>query len=332
MKIAVWSDLHLNEWRYGSSLTESGYNTRLSAQVKSAYNMLNYCHHRGIKHIAFCGDFFHTHSNVSTQALQAANSILTTIRYHDFEALFLVGNHDMSDKRGKIHSLDLFRNYGEVAIGELHMDFSGMPVHAHAYTEDEDTLKRFLDSTEDGSLVFMHQGVSGVEMGSGWVINEILKPEMVPDRVNMAFTGHYHQHKEVSENLTVVGSFTAQTWADVNEEKGFLIYDTESKEVEHIALHVHPRFIEIEYGDEVKDGWLSHDFLRVKCDNWDQVEDFKKRRKAAKLEFQVKEEQAQTGFHANSFDLEPIINHFNKGLTEEQVAIGKRLRETRETS
>jgi DNA repair exonuclease SbcCD nuclease subunit len=77
------------------------------------------------------------------------------------------------------------------------------------------------------NLYFLHQGVAGTEMGSGYIVNEIFEESMLPSHCTAAFSGHYHTFRKHSPRLYTVGSLTHQNWNDVNESKGFLIHDTD---------------------------------------------------------------------------------------------------------
>jgi hypothetical protein len=89
----------------------------------------------------------------------------------------------------------------------------------------------------------MHQGMVDVPMASGFVVNEIMNYEMIPDHVRHVFTGHYHPLKYVGAKATNVGSVMQHTWADMGDDRGFVVFDTETLEIGHHAAQLHtPEF------------------------------------------------------------------------------------------
>jgi DNA repair exonuclease SbcCD nuclease subunit len=130
----------------------------------------------------------------------------------------LVGNHDMYSKNGTQHALHCISPYATIVSHPMHVEIlDSVPISLAPYTESEEVLKQFLKGTAKDSFVFMHQGVANVPMGSGFVVNEILKPDMIPDHISLAFTGHYHAHRQVG-NLVVVGAPMQQSYADEGED------------------------------------------------------------------------------------------------------------------
>jgi len=211
-KRLVFSDLHLNQWAYGSTITSEGFNSRLWAQAMACQEMIEDAEREGVRYAYFCGDLFHLHGSVPTQALVMASRLFNGLRSRGIQIRAIPGNHDMQDKQGKIHGLE-FLPEGE-RLGYW-PDDDGLFVQALPYTTDEEVLKRFLGELDfgeaGGGMILLHQGVAGVPLSSGWVLDEKLTPKMIPENV-MAFVGHYHFFRQVSSNLTVVGNLTPLTW------------------------------------------------------------------------------------------------------------------------
>jgi len=251
----VFSDLHLNAWTYGASYDSFGRNSRLENQISALEKMALYAHERDIKYLLFCGDFFHTHGMVKTEVLQGAHIVLEKIkRVWGIEIVWIVGNHDQADKYGYIHSLDILNHYGYYADID-YLELPGLPlIHGLSYTEDETDLKTFLEHLKPDSIVLMHQGVSGVEIGSkGFTLNEMLTPDMIPDHILHAFVGHYHDHRMINDKLTIPGAMMQHTWSDAGEERGFLVVTIEGKKIhiEHIDSGDN-KFVKLTYKEAMK--------------------------------------------------------------------------------
>jgi DNA repair exonuclease SbcCD nuclease subunit len=359
LRILLFSDLHLHTWKYGSKVTPEGYNSRALYQFAVLNQIGNYAFDRGIQHVFFLGDLFHTHSQIPTQALSLAHNAFWWFKHKfNLETHFLVGNHDMVDKEGKIHSIGWLREYGTVIESQTTFHISGpvtmekhglfrdvkLTIHALPYTEDQETLNKFLADTPPGAIILMHQGIMGVPMGSGFVINEILSPELIPEQCKHAFTGHYHAHRKVNDKLTVVGSPTQLTWADVGDARGWVVYDTDTNTVEHVESSApHFRVLDMEGGNYLPGGLPGHvtvesDFIRVV--NWkgdrDELRSQLQSAGAAAVEFELDQilKPGHEEFKKASFSIEPILAEYDKlEMTDRRKTIGQLIRDQKyETS
>ncbi len=273
MKLLIFSDIHLHLWNYGSTLVD-GMNSRLLAQAKVLDDIAQYTADSPVDHIVFCGDLFHQHGKIDAAVLKVAYEGITKIMESSGVHMdMLVGNHDTGMKDMSVHSMHWLDSIPKVRVIDrpIHnvgqdQQFSFLP-----YTEDEAVLKKFL--AEANELCFMHQGMVDVPMASGFVINEILNQDMIPDHVQHVFTGHYHPFTQVSDKATVVGSVMQHNWADQNDPRGWLIVDTDTLSMEQVHSHA-PEFQALNMGgadilgnsDEGSGWWaarLNNNFIRV---------------------------------------------------------------------
>lgn len=239
MKRLIFSDLHLSNWSYGSTVNEHGYNSRLWAQKEALDEIVQYTEEHSIRYAYFAGDLFHKHSVIPTQAAIVASNFFRALRDQGVKIRGIAGNHDFDNRSGSINAVTPFLTPEEMK-GTWNDD--GLIVNALPYTEDEEILKRFLGNAPLKSMLLLHQGVAGVPLSSGYVLDEKLTPELIPDTC-VAFSGHYHYHKRVSPRLTVIGNLTALNWSDIDQPKGFVVYDDETKEIEQVLQRSAPAFI-----------------------------------------------------------------------------------------
>lgn len=250
----IFSDVHLHPWRYGATTLENGYNSRLWAQGGALDLVFETCLEEEIEYAYFCGDMFHTPGNIPTQALATAQEFFRKMKEQGIKLRMLVGNHDMGNRAGNIHALGHYA----VKPGEFKTWQDGsLLVHGLGYTTDEDQLRKFLEyGAEYGGMLLMHQGVAGVPLASGYILDEKLTGDLIPENC-VAFTGHYHNHTKVNPRLTVVGNLTALNWNDIDQRKGFIVYDDETGELETISSGA-PEFVS--YDSE--DGPVEGNFVR----------------------------------------------------------------------
>lgn len=240
MKRLIWSDMHLHPFAYGATVTEGEFNSRLYAQYLAAEEMIEDAQNQGVEYAYCCGDVFHQHGMVSSQALMLATRIFDALRAVGIKVRAVPGNHDQSNRSGSIHSLSWL---AQDEISGSWVD-GGLQVRGLPYTASEDVLRRFLEDAELGlgGMVLLHQGVAGVPLASGHMLDERLSPEMIPGNV-VAFTGHYHFFKRVDAHLTVVGNLTPINWGDIDQPKGWVIWDDETGVLEHRLQTKAPAFI-----------------------------------------------------------------------------------------
>ena len=272
-RFVVMSDLHLHAWSYGSSIV-NGRNSRLLDQVNLLAAVQTYLDENDIHTLIFTGDYFHTHSTLRSEVLWAAHTFLSWLKEAKINITFLIGNHDYADKEGDLHSLDFFKEFGTVVEKP---GFYGDLFWAMSYTEDENKLKAFLDKTPKDSIVLLHQGLSQIPVTSkGFTINEILRPEMIPNYAAGAFVGHYHSRFKVKDrNIWSPGSPMQLTWTDTGEARGILdvFWTPGSIDVREVDLDS-PRFVELT-GKDISE--CENNFIRVRVSSSDDFSEIKEK-------------------------------------------------------
>lgn len=251
--------------------------------------MHKYANDNGITDIFFCGDLFHTHEIVRTEVLNAAyESFSKMFNDKSLHLYFLVGNHDMANKMGGVHSLPFFEGDNSMVIDEPInlVTGSGMSVSMCPYTEDKELLEKFFSTVQPGSMVFLHQGIGGVAVNSkGFTVKgEILDRDDTPRFAGHVFSGHYHSYKRVHHNLTIPGSMTQLTWNDKGESRGWLDVTVNDGDIFSIARidSGAPRFVEVTGPTYTED--VEGNFVRVLGDR-NLFDEIVKRDKAESVEF-----------------------------------------------
>lgn len=335
MKRIIYSDVHLNTWNYGSTVTSDGFNSRLYAQYEALMEMAEYAEQNDIRYVYFCGDLFHTPGKIPTQALQLAHIAFYEMQRKGLHLRFLVGNHDVANRAGTIHALGWLEQYGMVIDGtapqQWHED--GIEVFALGYTEDEELITRTLRTASSDSMVLLHQGVDGHALGSGYVMNDILTPAMIRPKIRHCFAGHYHRTDYVTKNLTIVGAMTPLTWSDMNEEHGFLIYDDEINKVTQCVSEIPPKFVSITV-DELVVGThdFTNSFVRVvgtPALNLEEIRNDMIECGALRVEFHMNEddEKKATARQAfKTFDISLGIENAEKEIKPARKMVGQQLR------
>jgi hypothetical protein len=112
-------------------------------------------------------------------------------------------------------------------------------------------------------ICFGHFEIAGFEMDRGNVCDVGLDKQML-SKYDIVLTGHFH-HKSTNGNITYVGTPYEMTWADYNDQKGFHIFDTETRELNFVK-NPFSMFQKILYDDSETDFefWKKVDFLVYK--------------------------------------------------------------------
>ena len=347
VRILIFSDLHLHNHVYGATLIE-GVNSRLLDGAAVLDQIAEYVYVNPVDEIVFCGDLFHTHGKLDATVLKVAFEGFDNIRLlhgKPYHITALVGNHDTADKTMQTHAMHWLDALGvNVVDGAWHngAKTSGLPADLSflAYTESVDEIQQFLnDAAAKGGnpVCFLHAGVDGVPMKSGFVPGSAFNTGMIPAGIQHVFSGHYHPHMRVTDKATVVGTPLQLNWADEGDTRGFLIYDTDTGVIEQIPIYA-PKFVTynmtnaLRLGRQVQDE-VEGNFVRVI--NYDPAfqEDIRREFSEAgarSVEFVVKVEAVERMQPLSSDDLQlsEIIKEYEeqKNVTPERSKVGEELR------
>jgi DNA repair exonuclease SbcCD nuclease subunit len=237
------------------------------------------------------------------------------MQHHDKpgHAYAIVGNHDTAVRSLNTHSMHWLESLRINVIDKpSHNGFNGLPrkLSFLPYTEDVDVIKQFFADAikkndgayagqAGGTVCFMHAGIDGVPMKSGFVPGSAFNTDMIPEGVQHVFSGHYHPHMKVTDKATVVGSPLQLNWADKGDHRGFIVYDTVTGEQEFHEIDA-PRFITLNMDgrgscDYSFNDNLKNHFIRVENYNYTYQEKIRAgimEAGARSVEFVVKYEQS----------------------------------------
>ena len=334
-KILIFSDVHLHNWTYGSKLLATGYNDRLIDQCYFFNHIIQYCSEHNIDWAICGGDVFHTHGKIATEVLNVAAGKFNELAQVTKKCTTLVGNHDM--KSNNINALNFLRytkrrdGTGWTVVNDFDTDWKfGFISYTDCEAEFKDNLKQ-VTKNPNIKYLFMHQGVKSVKVGSGFEIpNEFLSPDIIPEQIKFAFTGHYHRHQEVAENLIVIGSPMQYTWSDAGDKKGFIVLDTDTDTWEFIEYKESPKFIEMENGFDPIDA-VNNNFIKI-TNNFNNIEQQKInlfQKGARSVEFSPKvhgmDKERRTRLEA-PLSVQEALEIFEKNLENSYIESGEKIR------
>lgn len=273
MRILIYSDLHAHPFKDGRVL-ESGLNSRLVDCIDVLRQIHEFAYAENIDVVLFGGDLFHTRKSLDTAAF---NEVFTEISLQEQINPYVMvpGNHDQYDKLGEIHALEAFGKLRHVHVvnAPRWIDLGqNVFVYAIPYIH---SVSDFLESISDGiatkpkngfCIGLFHVGIDKTKIGQGRyayrIESDIAIGDLHPEEWDVVFVGHYHTPQSLSDNVHYIGAPLQHGWADEGEDRGFIVFDTDTGVVERISADA-PRFVTLEFGEEAEEDITEEDYLRI---------------------------------------------------------------------
>ena len=192
----------------------------------------------GITTVIDMGDTFDSRKGIDFSALYwAKENYYDKLNSLGCKVITVVGNHTAYYKNtNQINAVDLLlREYDnvkvisdpeEIKVGELNILF--LP---WINSENEEKSMKMIKNTKV-KVVMGHLELSGFSPYPGFVMEHGMEKNIF-NKFDKVFSGHYHTR---SNNGTVfyLGNPYQLYWNDVNDNRGFTIFDTETLEHTHI--------------------------------------------------------------------------------------------------
>ena len=232
MKVALVTDLH-----FGARND----NLKVAAHQKKFYDevFFPYLKEHNIKEIIDLGDTFDRRKYISFTSLKAAKAMFfDPLKENNIKTHMIVGNHDTVYKNtNELNSIYLllqeydniieYENPTEIQIDGL--DILLLPwINLGNQQETFDLMKR-----TKAQVVMSHLELKGFEFMRGHIMHDGMDHKIF-EKFDLVYSGHYH-HKSTEGNITYLGCPYEMTWQDYQDEKGFHIFDTETRELTRVV-------------------------------------------------------------------------------------------------
>lgn len=206
----------------------------------------------GITQVIDMGDTFDNRKSIDLWALKwAKQNYYDKLNELGIEVHTIVGNHTAYYKNtNSVNTVDLLmREYDNIQvypeICEVKIDNLNILFVPWINSENiEDSLKKIKSST--CKIVMGHLELNGFQPYKGHIMSDGMDSSIF-SRFKLVLSGHYHTQ---SNNGTVyyLGNPYQLYWNDVNDHRGFHIFDTESLELSFVQ-NPYEMFQIIEYKD-----------------------------------------------------------------------------------
>ena len=160
------------------------------------------------------------------------------LKENNIKTHMIVGNHDTVYKNtNELNSIYLllqeydniieYENPTEIQIDGL--DILLLPwINLGNQQETFDLMK-----LTKAQVVMSHLELKGFEFMRGHIMHDGMDHKIF-EKFDLVYSGHYH-HKSTEGNITYLGCPYEMTWQDYQDEKGFHIFDTETRELTRVV-------------------------------------------------------------------------------------------------
>ena len=246
MKIALVTDLH-----FGARND----NLKVAAHQKKFYDdiFFPYLKENKINCVIDLGDTFDRRKYISFTSLKAAKAMFfDQLAKNNIWTHMLVGNHDAVYKNtNELNSVYLlcqeydniieYHEPREVVIGDCPILM--LPwINLGNNQQTMDMIKN-----AKAQIVMSHLELKGFAMSKGHIQPEGMD-HTIFDKFDMVCSGHYH-HKSTDKNINYLGAPYEMTWQDYEDERGFHVFDTETRELTRV-VNPYKLFYKLWYDDQ----------------------------------------------------------------------------------
>jgi DNA repair exonuclease SbcCD nuclease subunit len=258
MRVAILGDTHFG--MRNDSLEFHNYYKKFYDEVFFPYLLSN-----NIQVVYQLGDLFDRRKFINFNTLHLArNYFFDKLKEHNIQFHTILGNHCIYYRNTlQVNSSELLlREYSNVHVynSPTKIEIGGLSIDIIPWicAENESEIINFMKESKS-EICFGHFEIDGFEMDRGNVCHGGVDKKIF-SRYDVVLTGHFH-HKSKKDNIFYVGTPGEMTWSDYDDERGFHIFDTETREM-HFVRNPFTMFNKLFYDDTKQDFdfWKKYDF------------------------------------------------------------------------
>jgi DNA repair exonuclease SbcCD nuclease subunit len=244
MKIAIINDTHFGA-RGDSQLFFDHF-------IKFFENVFfPYIKENNIDTVIHAGDLMDRRKYVNFNILnQVRTKFIDRLRDEGVELHCILGNHDVYYRNtNMINSIrELFNSDLKLYEEPTVVNFDGLDIALLPWVNKENHDKSIdFIKTAPAPILIGHLELQGYDVMRGVKYDGGMNPKLF-ERYEQVLTGHFHCRQEHG-NIYYMGTQYQITFADLNEQKGFHVFDTDKREIEFIP-NPYKMFHSVSYNDE----------------------------------------------------------------------------------
>jgi len=237
MKLLVFSDLHLHDWKQFGLDQKTGLSKRLIEQQSILNQIITLIQVRNVSGVIFPGDLFHNVGSVATEVLNTAYTFFRYLEKNNIPVYFVKGNHDLVNRK----SPKWFHYSGKIFDTDKKLE--GLRLVDFNEEVDYEKIKGY-------KIVAIHQTPINSKVGN-FEFKEGVNWKELAKNNGLVLFGHIHTRQHLSDNCIVVGSPMALNFGDVND-RGCYIIDYDTLKYDFVKLE-YPEFKTVKTIGEVKE-------------------------------------------------------------------------------
>ena len=249
------ADWHFSNYSSDPVVKSTGLSEKLNSLVTTINNMIQYGRENKIKRQVVGGDVLHNKSVVHTFAMSVLIDLFKN--NSDIEFILLNGNHDessrSSDSVSGLKALDFIPNVHVISEVEKTENILFVP-WKHVTKE--------LFQKEKSDYVVSHFGLSEGQLNSGIsIVSDVSLKNL--SNFKSVLLGHYHKNqylKNEHTELWYTGSIIQLDWGEKNDEKRFLVVDSNTNNILSIPTIGYKKYCEFDINKENREEILKKIF------------------------------------------------------------------------
>lgn len=248
MKICILGDTHFG--MRGDSLDFHKYIEKFYTNTFFPYLKEN-----DITTVVQLGDLFDRRKFINFNSLYLCRKyFFDKLRENNITLHTLLGNHDVSYKNTlQVNSSELLlKEYDNIIVHNSFntVSFDGIDIDIVPWLCDDNEVEILSQIKQSKSQIcFGHFEIAGFEMDRGNVC-QVGIDKSTFSKYDIVLSGHFH-HRSDNGNIFYVGTPNEMTWSDYNDPRGFVIFDTHTREQEFIQ-NPYRMFYKLNYNDELE--------------------------------------------------------------------------------
>jgi DNA repair exonuclease SbcCD nuclease subunit len=238
MKVALFADLHIHPYIRFASISVRGFNSWVESALDVLEQIYQECKRRDITTVYCLGDLFHVGVRLYTRTFIQVYEFFSRQKQEQFCTHLVAGNHDLVARGSTECILSGLRDVvSYVLVGQTYFQ-PGIEFLLVPYVESYESLMVDVKKMKP-RVILGHLAVEGAVVG----VNEFQPKEGISsesfDGLELVALGHYHKQQTVRKKdprVVYIGSAMSLDFHDSGEQKGFMILDTESLELEFVPI------------------------------------------------------------------------------------------------
>lgn len=228
MKRIFTADLHLHSYSNDPKKLEDGTSLKLKELFDCFKQVCEYARNNSMP-IIIGGDIAHKKSSLDTIPFVKFKKILD--EYNDVQFIIFEGNHGRSSSTNNDIGIELLHSNNVKVIKDVLVDGN------ITYIPDSNNLYDNIKSSKKNKILCSHFPVTGAKNDGGFELDTQFKMEDLK-KFKLVLVGDIHnfqEHKTPGGKLYYPGSLIPTNRSEI-EQKGFIVFDDESLDVEFIPV------------------------------------------------------------------------------------------------